>query len=73
MPVLVPVPEPKKNIEASNEIEHLKEQMESIKTMLNTVVTQMQSVGGSVEENGNEYMRILNEHDISDDVAKKNT
>ncbi len=45
--------------------------MESIKTMLNTVVTQMQSVGGSVEENGNEYMRILNEHDISDDVAKK--
>jgi len=73
MPVLVPVPEPepKKSIEASNEIEHLKEQMESIKTMLNTVVTQMQSVGGSIEENGSEYMRILNEHDISDDVAKK--
>lgn len=53
------------------EIKELKEQMESIKEMLNHVVSKMQESPMQTQEDVHEYYKILKHHEISEELSKK--
>jgi len=57
--------------ESTKEIEDLKHQMDSIKSMLSTVVSQMNGSPETIKNDTDEYIKILENHDISKEVSKK--
>lgn len=57
--------------EDSKDIEDLKQQIDSIKGMLNTVVSQMNMSPNTIEDDMDGYLKILHDNDISKDVSKK--